>query len=60
MTRTCSECHAVMTEGYCIGHGTYYYCGDTCLFRNMTKEEYAQSYHNDDGYWTIFPKKEDE
>ena len=53
-TRTCSECHKKMTEGYCIENGMAYYCSDECLHKNMTQEEYLELYDdgNGDSYYT--------
>ncbi len=53
-TRTCSECHKEMTQGYCIENGEEYYCSDECLHKHYTQEEYLEMYDNGNGdsYWT--------
>lgn len=52
--RICSKCGIIMVQGYCIGDGESYYCGDDCLYSEMTKEEYEELYDNGNGdsYWT--------
>lgn len=52
--RICSECGAVMNEGYIIDGGEAYYCGDTCLEKNMTRAEFNELYDEGEGnsYWT--------
>jgi hypothetical protein len=54
--RICSECEDIMSEGYCIEDGSAYYCSDDCLERNMTKEEYLESYADGEGssYYTAW------
>ena len=52
--RVCSECGAIMEEGYCIDSGADYYCSDECLGGNMTPEEFDELYDEGagDSYWT--------
>ena len=50
--RFCSECGKRINEGYCIENGFAYYCSDTCLYKNMTEEEYLDLYNNGDSYYT--------
>ncbi|ADY13668.1 hypothetical protein [Sphaerochaeta globosa] len=38
--RICTECEALMVEGYCIDGGSEYYCSDTCLHEHYSREEY--------------------
>jgi hypothetical protein len=54
--RFCSECERIMIEGYLINDGDEYYCSDDCLERNMTKEEYLESYADGEGssYYTAW------
>lgn len=54
--RFCSECERIMNEGYLINDGDEYYCSDDCLERNMTKEEYLESYADGEGssYYTAW------
>ena len=61
-TRVCTECGAVMTEGYCIGGGEAYFCGDSCLTKHMTMEEYLELYDDGEGdsYWTEWEGLEDD
>lgn len=49
--RVCSECGDIITLGYCIDD-TKYYCSDSCLYKNMTRSEYEELYHEDYAYWT--------
>lgn len=53
-TRICSECGNLMTEGYCIEDGESYYCCDTCLEKDISKEEFSSLYNDGEGnsYWT--------
>ena len=52
--RVCDECQAIMQEGYCIEAGSEYYCGDTCLHKHYTKDEWLEMYNDGDSesYWT--------
>ena len=52
--RACSHCDKHMKEGYCIENGLEYYCGDECLHKHYTEEEYNELYDdgNGDSYWT--------
>lgn len=51
--RTCSECGAEMDQGYVIEGGLEYYCGETCLHKHYTPEEWDEMYSDDgDSYWT--------
>ena len=52
--RTCDECGATMSEGYCVAGGMDYYCSDACLHKHMTPAEWAGLYAdgNSDSYWT--------
>lgn len=55
-SRICSECGNIMLTGYVIDGGTEYYCGDRCLYKNMTKKEFDKEYGdgNTETYWTEF------
>jgi hypothetical protein len=44
--RQCTECAMPMSEGYLIGGGEAYYCGDECLHKNMSPEEWEELYDN--------------
>lgn len=52
--RICSECKAVMTEGYVIGSGDFYFCSDKCLHKNYTPLEWLQLHKESecDNYFT--------
>ncbi|MFR2314896.1 hypothetical protein [Terrisporobacter sp.] len=50
--RICSECGALMEDGYVIDGGMQYYCGDECLHKHFTAEEWLEEYKNNDSYWT--------
>ena len=52
--RVCSECGHLMSDGYCIENGMYYYCSEECLHKNMSEEEFLKLYDNGNGdsYWT--------
>ena len=52
--RICTECGAVITEGYCIAGGLEYYCDDECLHKHYTPEEREERYDdgNSDSYRT--------
>lgn len=60
--RICSECRKKMYEGYCIEDGLYYYCGDKCLEKNMTKSEFEELYNEGEGdsYWTEWEDQMDD
>lgn len=53
--RICEECGKPMIEGYVVD-GCNTYCSDDCLFKNITPEEYENSYDNGkgDSYWTTW------
>jgi hypothetical protein len=46
--RICTECDNVMASGYIIGGGDDYYCSDSCLENNMTREEFNELYGDGD------------
>lgn len=51
--RVCSECGALMHEGYCVSMGLAYYCSDKCLHRHFTDEEWEKECRTDgQSYWT--------
>jgi hypothetical protein len=54
--RKCDACGCGMNEGYCIQNGEQYYCCETCLTKQMTKEEYLKLYDEGEGdfYWTVW------
>lgn len=56
--RVCSECGHLMSDGYCIENGMYYYCSEECLHKNMSEEEFLKLYDdgNGDSYWTEWGK----
>lgn len=47
-TRTCTECGAKMTQGYCVNGGEEYYCTDECLHKHYTPEEREEMYGDGD------------
>lgn len=54
--RECTQCEAIMNEGYLIDDGSEYYCSDECLEKNMTREEFNDLYDNGHGssYYTAW------
>ena len=51
--RICSECKSVMIDGYCVDSGREYYCGDECLHKHFTDEEWDEEYEdNKESYYT--------
>jgi hypothetical protein len=46
--RICSECGKIMFEGYVIEGGWKYYCSDTCLEKNYTRDEFNEMYGDGD------------
>jgi hypothetical protein len=52
--RRCAECGRIMIEGYCIEQGVEYFCSDSCLYENYTKEEFEEMYNDGEGdtYYT--------
>lgn len=48
-SRICSHCGQVMTQGYCIEQGLQYFCSDSCLYENYTKEEFEEMYNDGEG-----------
>ena len=67
--RKCDKCGCGMNEGYVIGGGEEYYCGDECLYKVYTSKEW-QEMSNDDNitnygnssnynYWTEWEDTED-
>lgn len=51
--RICSECGAVMEEGFIVEGFEYeYYCTKECLHKHYSEEEYAKMYEADEAYWT--------
>ncbi len=56
--RICSECSSPMNEGYIIDNGEDFYCKESCLEKNMTKEEFIELYDNgnSDTFWTSWSK----
>lgn len=51
--RICSECGALMHEGYCCGMGYKYYCSNECLHHDFTDDEWRTECETDDqSYWT--------
>ena len=50
--RECSNCHALMSSGYCINDGEEYFCSDDCLHGWYSAEEYEALCEQDLGYWT--------
>lgn len=51
--RVCSECGALMHEGYCCDMGYKYYCSDSCLSHDFTPEEWAlECQEEPQSYWT--------
>ena len=51
--RICSECGSLMEDGYVIDGGMQYYCGDECLHKHFTDEEWSEECENNyDSYWT--------
>lgn len=55
-TRVCTECGERFTEGYCIENGLEYYCGDECLHKHYSDDEYNELYDdgNGDSYYTTW------
>lgn len=53
-TRRCSECGALMFEGFCVDNGWEYYCSDECLHKHFTEEEWDEMCCDGEGdsYWT--------
>lgn len=56
--RVCSECAAIMTDGYCIYDGEEHYCSDECLHANYTSAEYEMMYKNDEAYYTEWEEED--
>ena len=51
--RTCTECGAGMSAGYCIDDGGGYFCSDACLYSDdYTPAQYARDYADGFAYWT--------
>lgn len=51
--RVCSECGALMHEGYCVDMGYAHYCSDKCLHKHFTDEEWCEECKtNSQSYWT--------
>ena len=51
-TRICSHCNKLMTSGYLIYDD--YACSESCLYSQMTQEEYEEGYESDECYYTEF------
>lgn len=58
--RICSECGAIMHEGYCIDGGLFYFCSLKCLKKNMTYQEYIDLYYDESSetYWTQWEEED--
>lgn len=52
--RICSQCGAVMSEGFCIGDGEEYYCTEECRNARYTLAEWEVIYDSGNGYWTTW------
>ena len=52
--RHCSECGAVMYEGFMVDGGLEYYCSKECLHKHYTDEEWDEMYGDGDtdNCWT--------
>ena len=51
--RVCSECGALMHQGYCCDMGYKYYCSDECLHHDFTTKEWIDECENEpQSYWT--------
>lgn len=47
--RMCTHCGRVMKAGFCINQGEQYFCSDSCLYENYTKEEFDEMYNDGEG-----------
>lgn len=52
--RVCDICEKGMNEGYVVNNGDEYYCSDTCVQKQYTKQQWNQLYKKDIGYWTTW------
>lgn len=52
MDRFCTVCGRKMKQGYVVGDGLEYFCGDNCLRQIYSADEYKKMYINDQAYWT--------
>ena len=52
MDRFCTVCGRKMKQGYVVGDGLEYFCGDNCLKQIYSADEYKKMYINDQAYWT--------
>lgn len=52
--RKCTNCGKKMSSGYCVNGGEQYFCSDSCLQTQYTREEFLELYDegNGDSYWT--------
>lgn len=51
--RVCSECGALMHQGFCYNMGYKYYCSERCLRHDFTTEEWELECMNEpQSYWT--------
>ncbi len=50
----CVKCYKSIKEGYSMDNGSYHYCSERCLYKDISEEEYLELHKKGYAFWTKF------